>query len=641
MHQPVKLANRLGLLFAAAIVSVATLQYLQTAWFDYAWDDKLVITANEYTTRGIDGLTDIFTKRVSVPYKSEYRPIPQALYALEYEWFGANPAAGHAFNIFWYALACVLVFMFVRFVTVGTHAVFAFAVALLFTVHPLHVETVANIKGRDEILALLFGLSAIMLLVTAFERRQLLTGLAGGACFVFACLSKSNAVTLLPMAAVVAWYRAPGFGIDRRLAVATAGVAATAAAAATLIRYGQSTVSTDLGLHLNSTVLNNIFLWTTQPGTVVPTSLVNISRYLQLFVLPHPLIHLYGYDQIPLSRWSDAGPWLVIAGIAAVAIAAQRSYRSKPIWLFGLVWFALTFSVYSNLVFFAPDTMADRYLFIPSLGLCMIAVLALFRLGALDLRSPVPSGPRQIVAITLLAVALFACFGRSIVVSRDWQNDTTLITNRIEYMQRNAAAQAIYGHTLLRQSYESGSTAEALRLKQTAMAAFVTAIRIYPDFPSVWLAIGNLFGEQGIYDKAEIAFIKAQRLASLTPDSYLSLGSFYVAVGDHELAIPYLEKAVLLDPQLEQAYVMLGQAYVQAGATDNLGAMTETARDWFPDNVDVLALRAVYLFRVGDYAAAAEAASAVLAVSPQDVLAMGILSSPLLEQADNAVHDGR
>jgi hypothetical protein len=158
------------------IFVIAFLQYANTLQHDYAWDDKLVITANPYTTKGIVALPDIFTKRVSVPYKNEYRPVPQAMFAVEYQLFHASPHAGHWFNALWYAAACVVVYWFVRFVFPLADPFSGFLVAALFIVHPLHVEVVANIKSRDEILSLLFGLPAIILSVKALDLGRAVAG---------------------------------------------------------------------------------------------------------------------------------------------------------------------------------------------------------------------------------------------------------------------------------------------------------------------------------------------------------------------------------------------------------------------------------------------------------------------------------
>ena len=619
-------------LFSLAVFALAVAQYAGTLSYDYAWDDKLVITANEYTKKGIGGLGEIFTKRVSVPYKSEYRPVPQALHAVEYDVFGGTPRAGHAFNVLWYALACVMVYAFVRFAFGGLDRLFAWLVALVFVVHPLHVEVVANIKGRDEILALFFGLWSVVLLVAALEKRSAPRLLAGAACLALALLSKSNAVTFLPVVPLVAWYRSRELGVSRRLVASIAAVAVCSAGVVALIRHVQSTVSPEMALHLSSTVLNNVFLWTTRPETIVPTALVIVARYARLFVFPHPLIHIYGYDQVPLSTWRDLLTWLVAGGLAGVAVLVLKTWRRRPPAVFGVVFFALAYSPYSNLWFYAPDTMADRYMFIPSIGLAIVAVHGVFRLGGIDLVQPALGGARARAALALLAVFLIGCFARTLWGSRDWRNDATLIHNRIRYMQDGAAAQAIYGHTLLKEGHEAADAETRRTRKAAAMKAFTRAIQIYPDFQASWIAIGKLFAEQGIYAKAELAFFKAQRLEPLNPDAYFCLGTLYLAQRDHDLAIPYLEKAVLLDPTMEEAYVMLGKAYLQADAIENLGAMVRTAREWFPDNVELEALLATYHFRNRDYAQAVELARAVLARDARNLLAITILSSPLTQE---------
>jgi len=617
-----------GRVCAFLIFLLACLQYLNTVSYDYAWDDKLAITANEYTTRGIKALPEIFTKRVSIPYKSEYRPVPQALHAIEYQLFRGSPYAAHAFNVLWYAFTCVMVFAFVRFTFCRASPWYALLVAALFTVHPLHVEVVANIKSRDEILALFFGLSGIILLVKAIERSRWLPAMGGAMCFALACLSKSNAITLVPLVPLVAWYRSSDLRIGRRLLSSSAAIALCCVVVVFIIRHVQRTVSDDLAPHLNSTVLNNIFLWSAHTETIIPTALVIVGRYALLFVYPHPLIHLHGYNQIPLNRWADWLTWLVIAGLLALAMLIAKTWRRKLPLAFGLVTFAICYSVYSNIFFFAPDTMADRYMFLPSLGIAIAVVYGLYWLAGFDLETFSSGGARARLVFSGFALALTAYFVTTVVTNRDWQNDATLIHNRIQYMENNAAAQAIYGHQL--NSESDGMRTPQLRRerKAAAMKAFARAIEIYPDFQSAWIAIGRLFAEQRMYDKAELSFLRGQRLEPLSPDSYFCLGTLYLAEQDTGLAIPYLEQAVLLDPKMEEAYVMLGRAYLRADNIENLGAMTATARKWFPKNTNVEALRATYLFRKQQYDQAFQMAREVVAIDPQNTLAIAVLSSP-------------
>ena len=619
-------------LWPLLIFAVAFLQYANTLPHEYAWDDKLVITGNDYTKKGTAGLVEIFTKRVSVPYKNEYRPVPQALFAIEYDLFEANPHAAHFFNAFWYAVTCLLLYFFVGFSFPYFHKVFPFLVGLLFVVHPLHVEVVANIKSRDEILTLLFGLSAVMLLVVALEKMSWKYLIAGLFAFLLAFLSKTNAVTLLPIIILVAWFRSKDPRPSRKLVITTVGIAICSASLIALIRYWHNTVADESNVQLNSTVLNNIFLWTTRPHTITPTALVIIFRYIRLFLYPHPLIHLYGYDQIPLSTWGDVGPWLIVMGLIAFGWFMITNWRRKSLLIFGVLFFAITYSPYSNLFFYAPDTMADRYMFIPSVGLAILFVGVLFWLAGLDFHHPDFNPIKAKAAIAIFGLLLGALFVRTYIGNRDWHDDFTLIFNRIQYMENNAAAQVIYGSMLQRESTELTVPELNQRKLVAAMRAFTRAVEIYPDFYWAWISIGKLFAEQKLYDKAELAFLRAQQIEPMGPDVYLYLGTLRLAQHDPNIATLYLENAVLLNPEDEEAYVMLGKTYLQTNEIENLGSMVSTARKWFPQNIELEALQATYYFRKQDYQQAVRLARSVRSRDPGNILALAILSSPVAQK---------
>jgi tetratricopeptide (TPR) repeat protein len=317
-----------------------------------------------------------------------------------------------------------------------------------------------------------------------------------------------------------------------------------------------------------------------------------------------------------------------LAGIIVLAFVILKTWRRKSPLVFGILFFAITYSVYSNLLFYAPDTMADRYLFIPSVGLAILFVAGVFRLAAIDYQKPSLDRLRMKAVIALFGILIGAYFTRTYIGNRDWANDYTLIYRRIQYMENNAAAQAIYGSMLEKESVEAASPQLKQEKKAAAMKAFTRAISIYPDFYWAWISIGRIFADRQIYDKAELAFLKAQRLEPLNADGYYYLGTLYLVMKDQEFATTYLEKAILLDPKMEGAYIMLGRAYLQTNKIDNLGSMITTARKWFPDNIEMEALSATYYFRTRNYARAVALARSVLAKDPKNILALTILSSP-------------
>lgn len=650
------------MLFPALVVIAAFLQYANTIPNQFAWDDSLVILENDYTRQGISGLKDIFTKRVSVPYKNVYRPIPQATFALEYQLFGENPHWMHLSSVLWYALCCLTVFHFLRYVLPKTSPLFSLMVTLLFVVHPLHVEVVANIKSRDEVMALLFSLLALLLLMKGLERRKLVLILAAIPCFAAALLSKENAIALLPLAAMGLWFRSDelrpkpevylaaalvllflGVYFEQVLlwlggatALAYSGwqrhfgkvaVSLTIAAAALLFWFGAAfeDPAPSESLRLDSSVLNNIFLWTTESDKVLPTAIVNVGRYLKLFLYPHPLLHLYGYDQIPLRGWSHPATLSAIVLLALAALYLWLNWREKRPGVFGLILFGLSYSVYSNVFVLAPDTMADRYLFIASLGLCLLFVEGLFRIGQIPLDAPSFASIRPKIVAAALCIVISGFFLRTWIGNTDWYDDETLIGNRIRYMQDNAAAHANMGMVHLNKGAQATSLEEHRASRQAAMDSFKRALQIYPDFHWVWVSVGQVFAENGDFEKAELAFLKAQRLEPFSPDGYYSMGALYSLLGELDLAITYLERSVLLDPNTEETYILLGESYLRNGDMDNLGSMAETARKWFPARSEFDAFHAAYFLGKGDHKNAAKAARSALQKDTDNDLAIRVL----------------
>ena len=145
-------------LYPVILLLAVFIQYRQTLDYGFVWDDKIVIQENPRVKNGLQAIPDLFTKFKS-PYRHDqygYRPVTLLSFALEIEFWGVNPYYHHLMNLLYYALLCLLIFYFLSRIFKDYHPVFSFLIALIFTVHPLHVEVVANIKSRDEILAMLF-----------------------------------------------------------------------------------------------------------------------------------------------------------------------------------------------------------------------------------------------------------------------------------------------------------------------------------------------------------------------------------------------------------------------------------------------------------------------------------------------------
>jgi hypothetical protein len=140
----------------------------------YNLDDELVTQNHPLTSRGLEAFGDIFTS----PYYSDemgyaygYRPIVHLSFAIEHQFFGEKPSISHFFNVILFALSAMLFFKFLLKLLGENKQNFALLATLLFVVHPIHTEVVANIKGRDELFGFLFGLMAVVYFFQFFKHQ--------------------------------------------------------------------------------------------------------------------------------------------------------------------------------------------------------------------------------------------------------------------------------------------------------------------------------------------------------------------------------------------------------------------------------------------------------------------------------------
>ena len=148
------------LILCSVVAIVAALIYSGSYGHDFAYDDLAVVKENRFVMKGSDGIGDILNTQYFEGYDPNtnaraYRPVSLVTYALEYEYFGQNPRVHHFVNILLYALTSIVLLLALLQMLNRYHWSLAFMTTLLFVVHPVHVDVVANIKSRDELIGFL------------------------------------------------------------------------------------------------------------------------------------------------------------------------------------------------------------------------------------------------------------------------------------------------------------------------------------------------------------------------------------------------------------------------------------------------------------------------------------------------------
>ena len=189
---------------ALILLITAISLYGYSMQFEYVLDDKIVLSENNFVKKGFNGIKEILTTESFAGYFGEqknlvvgarYRPLSIVTFALEYELFGLNTRVSHLINILLYALSGLLLFRLISMLvkdksTSRWFLCIPFITALLFVIHPIHSEVVANVKGRDEILTLLFSLLTFYSFFKAKGPQKILWSTIGVLTFFLALLSK-------------------------------------------------------------------------------------------------------------------------------------------------------------------------------------------------------------------------------------------------------------------------------------------------------------------------------------------------------------------------------------------------------------------------------------------------------------------
>lgn len=491
------------------------LLYANTIGHDYTVDDAIVITDNDFVKKGFSGIGEIlandtflgfFKVEKNLVAGGRYRPLSLVTFAIEYQLFGENPTVSHFINILLYALTGMLLYLVVLQLFRNkrpTEAYFvAFVTAMLFLAHPIHTEAVANIKGRDEIMALLGSLGALYFALRYAFKGQISYLILASVCFFLGILSKENTITFLAVIPLAMYIftkvKTSKIGI-------TTGVLVIFAALFLVIRSLILGDAADFSANTNMELMNNPYLKWNGSQYVAFTAMekfgtifYTLGKYLVLMIFPHPLTHDYYPAQVPMMTFGD---WQVILTLliylGAGIYALMQLPKKNPI-AFGIIYFIATLSVVSNLVFPIGTNMSERFMFMPSVGLCLIAAVLLYKLVNKRLTN---FGDLKL-ALPILALFLIGFSLKTIVRNMAWKNNYTLFTTDINTSTNSAKLNnAVAGIT----TEEANKPENAARKQQMLNDAINYALRardLHPTYANPNVIIGNAYTYLGNYAKA-------------------------------------------------------------------------------------------------------------------------------------------
>ncbi|HPF01209.1 MAG TPA: tetratricopeptide repeat protein [Bacteroidales bacterium] len=465
------------------IVILGLALYSWTLTFDYALDDTLMITGNKYTQQGFDGIPDIFSTDAFEGFfggkgqvaGGRYRPFTHFIFAVEVELFGFSPFVGHLFNVVTYIALLLVLFSFLRRLfpaLSGTKEKFLsvpFVITALFAAHPLHTEAVANIKGCDEIVTMLSAIGAMVLLYDYITKPKIWRLIAAFVLYFIALLSKENAITWIAVFPFILWIFSDAKKKDY---FTTMSVLLIPAALFMFIRA--QVVGGILETEIAPELLNNPFIYSTKMqeiATVVFTWLI----YFRLILFPHPLTHDYYPKQIAITDFSNPVVWITIAIVIFSIIIFFRGLKKKSPVSIGILIFWATFSIASNLLFNIGTFMNERFMFVPLLG---IAIIAGCYFG------------KYYPRVKWLGIAFWILIGlysaKTISRSLVWKNNKTLFLTDVKTSSKSAKVNVSAAEVLLQEADAEKNMPKRQALANEALTYLNRAQKIHPVYFGVY-----------------------------------------------------------------------------------------------------------------------------------------------------------
>jgi len=504
--------ERLRIAFLIAIVTVV---YGNTLLNGFAQDDQIYIFENHAVTA--HAAREIFLPNT---LSHVFRPLSFATLSLNWAISGGRPFCYHFSNVVLHAAATCLLYLLLRRLLEGLPRAteIAFVAGLLFAVHPVHTEAVANVVGRSELLAagLLFAAWLFYL-----RGRHLLAMAA----FALALLAKESAVVFLPLVLATDYLRGSLRQPWRYFSLA--GLVLLYAAMFSKVQGGRF-----------GTVIP--FLDNPLGGLPAGLRILNAFRvaakYLNLLIYPSALSCDYSYDSIALyanwRAWLGALPMFILLLVWLWSLVTRRAG-----WALAGSIYLIGFAVTANVFFPIGTIMGERLAYLPSAGFCLLMALLWARL----------SERRAGLALVVLALVVVGLSLRTTLRNLDWRDDFTLYSAALRIVPGSAKM-----HNAIATEYANRGQPDRAR------AEYETALRIYGEYPEALESFGLFESSVGNDVHARqllTAAVSFAQKGSLKYDfAVVNLAAHLIKMSEYDAALPLLNQVIADSPGHARAW---------------------------------------------------------------------------------------
>ncbi len=618
-------------IFSVILIAVTLCVFGQTASHQFInFDDPGYVTKNPVIKGGLTaaGVAWAFTSTAM----SNWHPLTWVSHMVDVQLFGLNPAGHHLMSVGLHALCALLLFLLLTRVTGAVWR--SFVVAALFALHPLHVESVAWVAERKDVLSCFFWLLTILAYSYYVKRPGKKWYLTTLICFILGLMAKPMVVTL-PLVLLLLDYWpfnrfATANGQTQEPAPMEHFFALLKEKVPFFLLSALSAAVTIYGQHKGGALATLVKV----PADLrIENALVSYIKYIVLMFWPHDLAMLYPFPKsIPL--WQAIGSAFLLG---AVSLAVVRFRKRFPYLLTGWFWYLITLLPVIGLIQVGGQALADRYTYIPLTGLFIICCWLLpDLLGGWRYRNATVACMAGLV-ISSLAAVTWHQLGY-------WKDSITLYRHTIAVTSDNYLILNNYGSALDERGDLAGAYGmfrETLRVNpRSAMAynnlgaLFVRwgnyadaaefygrALEITPDNALALSGMGKALAGLGRFDEAIWHYERALKNEPDNADTHLNLAILLLKTGRHDEAMSHFETTLRLEPGSAKALINMGAELAGEGRMEEAVGYFTRAVELDPKSVEAHFNRGIALARLNRRDEAADEFSRVLALMPGSVAA--------------------
>lgn len=532
------------------LIGLTLIIYLQTVNFEFVvFDDGLYVTDNHEIQAPVN--LKSFFWAFTTTQAANWHPLTWLSYLLDFQLFGLNAGGYHLTSVLFHLTNTVLLFLLLDKFSGRLWP--SALTAALFAVHPLHVESVAWISERKDVISGFFWILTLGAYGYYVKRPGLLKYLIVLVLFLAGLMAKPMVVTLpcvmllldfWPLGRCSSWFPINGEGVKREDSLGSGNqgqpVAALivekvpffllAVASSVMTFYAQQRVG----------AVDQIIPLTTR----FSNALISYVTYLLKMFWPVNLSIFYPYPAF-LPVWQILGSGFILV---LVSIGVFWNWKRYPYLVFGWLWYLGTLVPVIGLIQVGSQAMADRYTYIPLIGLFIMIAFAIPELLA---KWPYRKVVLSVAAILWLLVLTTLAWKQTTC----WENSISLFQQALKVSAGNFKAHDMLGLALT----EQGKLDQAIfHLRES--------IRIKPNYGSAYNNLGRALEKKGEWAEAQAQYLKALKVQEF-PEAHYNLGIVMLQQGKLETAVFHFQSAVRINTNYAEAYNNLGVTLYQQGKT--------------------------------------------------------------------------